>query len=1141
MKNKSDLPHFVVPQIQENSITGFQRSIMILKITIAFLLIFCYQSYAKVFPQAISMQAKSIHLEDVFKQIEKESDYVVMYKKDNLKKLAPLNVHADKMPLNDFMIMVLKGKGLTYTIEDKTIMISLSTSNAQSNKNQNSTLSIQQLIKGRILNEKGEAIAGATVTIKNSGRSTSTDVEGRFEILSTGPQAILLIRMVGYETMEILASKVHDSDLKLQVEISNVEEVIVVGYGTQKRSSMTAAVSTMKGEEISSVPTTNLSNNLGGRVSGVIVKQTTGEPGKDGSNIFVRGVSTTGASQPLLIVDGVPRSFQKLDPNSIESFTVLKDAAAVAPYGMAGANGVILVTTKRGKAGKPTFNYNGYVGFQNSTQLPEILGSYDYALLRNLAAENDGISKPYTEEELLKFKNGTEPDAYPSYDSPFDGLITKNSPMHSHSFDISGGSDRFRFFAGFGYQGQQGLWKTTNADRYNLTVNLDADVSPSTKISFNINGNIQKIKAPPSDLYDWGSLRIFELIKFSHPGLNTVHFFSNGMYGSYASTTIFGSGYDKTIVGQLFSQLIVNQKLSFIPGLSVKGTVAFDPSITNNKIWNTPLQLATLDKTQTPYVIKDGTWGNTKATLRQSVAQSSQLMFQGEVNYAKQIGNHNIAALAVVEGRSNFSNSLGAVRRNYNLLIDEISMGSSSSIDMSTSGISSMGRQVGMLYRISYDYKSKYLFETSGRYDGHYYFAPGKRFGFFPSVSAGWRLSEESFLKDNVSWVNNLKVRLSYGEVGALAGTPFQYLSTYSVVGPGYSIGGTGVQIVTERAEPNFAITWERAKKTDIGLEAAILNNFLELELDYFYEKRSNMLVTPDIVTPLEYGIGLSQVNAGVMENNGIEVAARVNYPINDKLKVSLGGTITYAKNKLLQTFENTVTFNNPNRRRTGRSLGMQFGYESLGYFLPEDFDANGNLKSGIAIQPWGPVKPGDIRYADVNQDGKIDINDEVPIGDPSTPQLIYGISPSIKYKSFTLDLLFQGAAKTNFYFFREAAWAFWNGMSANKDNFDYWKPDNLNAKNPRLTSAPTTNNTQTSSHWMQDVSYLRLKNATVAFDLPLSFMQKVKLNNAQVYLSGQNLLTWTKVKNIDPEVAYDRGNTYPQQKVVSVGFRLGF
>lgn len=983
----------------------------------------------------------------------------------------------------------------------------------------------------------GEPVESVTIQV-GENLSFQTDQSGNFSFPVVLPVS-LAFKSIGYIERSITVNNNRYLEVTLTPSSQDLEEVVVVGYGTQKKTSLTAAVSTMRGEDISSLPTTDLSNNLGGRLSGIIVKQTTGEPGKDGSGIFVRGISTTGSTQPLLIVDGVPRDFQKLNPNTIETFTVLKDAAAVAPYGVAGANGVILVTTKRGKSGKPVLNYNGYMGVQNPTILPDLVNGYEYAVLRNFAADNEEVARPYTDEEIQIFKDGSNQDEYPNY-NPFDGLISKNAKLHNHSFDISGGSERVKYYAGLGYQFQEGMWETTHSERFNLALNLDVDIAPTTVFSFNVNGIAQNFEAPPSDLSDYGTLRVFELIKYAHPGFAGPHFFSNGMYGTHAASAIWGTGYNRTNTITAYSQLSIQQDIPFVPGLSLKATIAYDPSIINNKIWVTPMQLASLDKSTTPYTIKGGIFGATKATLNQQVNQQSQITFQGNVYYSNSFGSHSINAVGVFETRADNSSSLGAARRNFNLLIDEISMGSSSTSDMTTSGISGTARQVGLVYRVAYDYSGKYLVEASGRYDGHYYFAPDRRYGFFPAFSVGWRLSEESFVKDKITWLHNLKMRASYGEVGALAGSPFQYLSTYNVSGPGYAIGGNGVQIVTERAEPNPFITWERARKTDIGLEFSLWKGMLDFEVDYFYEKRSNMLVSPAVVVPLEYGIGLSQVNAGIMQNRGLEFSGNVNFEFTRDLHASLGGTFTYAQNKLLQVYETDATYNSPNRRRTGRSLGMQFGYESLGYFVEADFDNEGTLKQGIATQPWGAVQPGDIRYRDVNGDGEININDEVPIGDPSTPQIIYGVSPSIRYKWVSLDLLFQGAARTSFYFHREAAWPFWNSMTANKDNFDYWRPDNLDARHPRLTSAPTTNNTQTSSHWMQDVSYLRLKNATLAFTAPHRLAERLKVSNAQIYLSAQNMLTWTKAKNIDPEIAYNRGNTYPQQSVVSIGLRFG-
>lgn len=883
---------------------------------------------------------------------------------------------------------------------------------------------------------------------------------------------------------------------------------------------------------MASTPVTNLSNTLGGRVAGVITRQNNGEPGNDASNIYIRGISSTGANQPLLIVDGIPRDFKQLDPNSIESFTVLKDAAAVAPYGVAGANGVILVTTKSGKTGVPTVTYNGYAGFQNPTVFPNYVSGYEYGVLQNAAAKNAGLPLPYSEFALQKLKDGSDPDAFAD-PNVYRDVIKKNALLTNHNIEVAGGTEFIKFYASLGYQSQNGMWPSTNDKRYNLNVNLNAQVTKTTRVTFGVIGRVERASYPSIT-----TGRLFELIGYTHTQ-NGPMYFSNGVPGSYTTASLFNSGYNKINTTALFTQLSFDQELPFIPGLKAKLTVAYDPTIVMNKLWRLPTHKGTIDTSKRPYVITDGIFEQTKPSLNQGFTQAYQLTYQGSLSYAREFGKSNVTALALFEAKDNNTLSLTASRRNYNLGIDEINLGSSSSSDMTTGGTSSNARQVGLVYRLTYDYNNKYLFEASGRYDGSYYFAPDKRFGFFPAFSIGWRLSEENFMK-NIAWINNLKIRASYGEVGALAGAAFQYLSTFNAFGPAYVIGGQAVQAVSERNENNPNITWERAKKRDIGLEATFWKGLFSVEADYFYEKRSNMLVNPDVIVPAEYGIGLSQVNAGIMKNEGIDLTVGSSFSVAKDLQVSISGNLTYAKNTLLKVFETATTFNNPNRRITGKALGTQFGFHALGFFQTADFD-NGVLNKSIAVQPWGTVRPGDIRYADINGDGKINDLDLTKIGDPVVPQVIYGVSPSVRYKGISLDLLFQGVTNANLYLDRQNAWAFHNGMSALKENMDYWTPENPNAKNPRITSGPTTNNTQTSSFWMKDGSYLRLKSATLAYTIPASISEKISIQNARVFLSGQNITTWTQLKNFDPESTAPYSNLYPQQKVISVGLNVTF
>jgi TonB-linked SusC/RagA family outer membrane protein len=984
-------------------------------------------------------------------------------------------------------------------------------------------------------------LSNVSVLIRETQRGTTTNEQGVFTLSASTGQT-LVISYTGFEEQAIKIGSQKQFSIVLKTSsLSVLNDVVVVGYGVKRKTSVTAAISTMKGKEIASVPISNLSNGLGGRVSGVIVKQGSGEPGRDGSNIFIRGISSTGANQPLIIVDGIPRSFQQLDPHSIESFSILKDAAAVAPYGVAGANGVILVTTKKGKSGAPTLTYNGYVGLQNPVVLPDFVNSFQYATLRNAAAVNEGLPQPYSATDLQKFQDGSDPDAYPTFKNIWRDLTNKNAILTNHNIEVSGGSERVKYYAGLGYQFQEGMWPATNSRRYNLTLNLDAQVTNTTNFSININGRSQKDAYPAVT-----TGRIFELIGYLHPLYGPLRF-SNGMPGTFVTGSLFNSGYRNINTTSIYSQISLEQRLPFIPGLRVKGTIAYDPTDAVDKIWTLPVHKASLDKSQTPYVITDGIWGQPKPSLSQDISKSYQITYQAGLNYDQTFGKHSVSVLGLLEAKSNDYTSLGATRRNYNLTIDEINLGSSSQADMSTRGSASSGRQMGVVYRVAYDYSKKYLLEASGRYDGSYFFSPENRFGFFPAFSAGWRLSEEKFMK-KYSWLDNLKIRASYGEVGALAGSPFQYMSTYNVLGTNYVLGNNAVQGISERAEPNPNITWERAKKTDIGLEINMWKGLLNFEIDYFYEKRSNMLVNPDVVVPSEYGIGLSQVNAGIMDNRGFDFTASSTCNFSKDLQVSLGANMTYAKNRLLQIFEGPTTFNNPNRRITGRPLGTQFGFESLGYFEAGDFESSGGLKSGIATQPWGAVRPGDIRYKDMNGDGKIDDNDRTEIGGPvAAPQIIYGFSPSARYKGIGLDLLFQGVAKSSWYYHGSSIMPFWETMLPYVHNFDYWTPTNTGAANPRLTSSPTVNNSQTSSFWVANSNYLRLKSATLSYTLPRHVMQKMKIQSVRIYVSGQNILTWTKLLNYDPEIGQNDSwipNAswgYPNQKAISVGANITF
>ncbi len=1021
----------------------------------------------------------------------------------------------------------------------------------------------QLKVTGKITGEQGEDLPGVTVLVKGTTTGTVTASTGDYSLNVPNGNATLVFSFIGYAAQEIAVANRSAINVKMVVDNKTLDEIVVVGYGEQRKTSTTAAVSTLKAQDVALKPVVNLTNSLGGRVAGLISQQGSGEPGQDGANINIRGISTTGNSQPLLIVDGIYRDFSRLDPSSIETFTVLKDAAAVAPYGLAGANGVILVTTKRGKSGTPTLSYNSWVGIQNPTRVTPQVNSYEYALMQNEAAVNDGRPAAYTPEQVEGYRKtvtgaaDADPDRYPN-SSPLNDLIDRNTVLTYHNVELSGGSSNIRYYTALAYTSQQGMYKSVSTKKYNLVAKVEADATPTTKVSLNINGFVE------DNTYPGRSAGDLFYQAFRTPPVSPVYY-SNGLWGQYTGRSLIGQAYHSGNTlnerNQLYTTFSIDQQLPFLKGLSIKGVASYDPDTRTSKAYSTPVPVYNVDLSKTPYQYVLGIQGAAKPSLSQSYSLNKAFTYQALLNYANTFGKHSITALGVLEYRNQKFNNFGAARLNFNTTIPELNAGSSTPADISNSGSSSQQKQIGYVYRVGYNYDEKYLFEVAGRYDGHYVFAPGHRYGFFPSFSAGWRISEENFMKNNVTWVDALKIRGSYGESGALPYFPgttdlaaFQYLSSYTLYGNS-AVFGDPTQGVSERSQANTNITWERAKKFNVGLEGSLYKGKFTFEVDYFTERRSNMLVPPQVSVPVEYGIGLSQVNAGAMSNQGIDATLGTTHRIGKDFRIGLNVNFLYSKNKLVEVFETQAQRLNPNRSRTGRPLGTPFGYHALGYFTTADFNADGTLKAGIPVQPYGAVHPGDLRYADLAgapgadgrpsaPDGKIDTNDQTVIGFSNTPQIVYGIIPKISWKGFDLDLLFSGAGRTGLGLGGSIVFPFDASASATKLEYtDHWTPQNQNALYPRLTGSPTANNNQPSDWFLRNNSYVRLKSAEIGYRLPESLIKHVRMSAARFYVSGQNLFTYTpKMKEvIDPEASAGNGQYYFQQRVITFGTNLTF
>lgn len=1025
----------------------------------------------------------------------------------------------------------------------------------------------QRSVTGTVTNEAGDPLIGATVQVEGTTIGAITDVDGKYTVNVPDQNAVIAVSFIGYVPQKITVGGQTTINFSMVPTQESLQEVVVVGYGTQKRTTITGSVSIVKGEDVAKVPVANITNSIAGKLAGVSMRPNGGQPGNDNPDIHIRGIATTGSNGPLIVVDGVIRdNINQVDPSIIASVSVLKDAAAVAPYGLGGANGVILITTKQGAVGAPTLTLNSYYGWQSPTYFNDLLDAKDYMRLTNEAYDNEhpGITPiyPFDPAMIANYDalNAGDPDKYPN--SNTDDLIHMSVPIQNHNLQLTGGSEKMKYFASIGYYKQNGILDAVNYNRFNYNMNVESKVTNTTTVTLAILGSVERT----NDLDVASSAT--QIFRSGYKFIPTQPiYYTNGKWGQFAGNSPVGvinsGGYDKEDNNTLLTTLTIEQQLPFIKGLSVKGSASFDSRAYLEKGWHKPFYFWSQDLNTTPYSytldISTQEGGAPAYTyLQQNQDMRKYFTYQGYLNYSRSFGLHDITALVVAEARNNTYDHLFARRNNFAIAVDELDMGSSDKLDYDNGGNSTVGAQIGYVYRVGWVYNNKYMLEASGRYDGHYYFAPGKRWGYFPAFSAGWRISEESFMK-NITAINNLKIRGSWGKSGNLiryvnASSAYQYLAGYTLTGNGYAFGtGKMVQRAYSPQEANPNITWEISTKADIGFEASLWNSLLMVEFDYFTENRTGMLLAPEVSVPIEYGLSLAQENAGEMKNFGFELSLGSRYELQNGLRLGIDGNISIAKNEMVQMFETAATFNNPNRSRTGRPLNTKFGYHSLGLFSTAD-DTNGDGiidLSEYPVEQFGELHPGDIKYEDISgpngdmvPDGKIDSNDEVEIGYPDYPLMSFGLTPTAEWKGFDLSLFFQGSARASMSINTFQTVPFLNNSSNSDYEYynNHWTVDNQGATYPRVNSAPVANNTQGSDFWIRDLNFLRLKTGTLGYTLPTSITNFLTIKSIRVYASGQNILTFSKLKFMDPEMGYtSRETAYPNMKSITFGINVTF
>ena len=1004
-------------------------------------------------------------------------------------------------------------------------------------------------VTGLVKDEKGTLTSNASITIKGTTTGVITDADGTFTIDVPNQKSVLVVSYLGYQVREAVVGNRTNLTIDLVPAANQLNEVIVVGYGSQKKATLTGSVSTIKGTDIVKSPATNVSNSLVGRVPGLTAVQGSGEPGADGSTLRIRGVNSLGNNDVLVVVDGIAgRSLERIDPNTIESMTILKDASA-AIYGSQAANGVILITTKRGKLGKPEITFNINYGYNQPTKNPKMADAATYATMLNEIATYAGSPQKYTPAEITKFADGSDLWKYPNTDW-FKATLKSKSRQAAYNATLSGGADNLRYFVSLGAREQEGNYyrSATKFNQYDIRANIDGKISKDISLTFDLSGRMEDKNYPVR-----GAGSIFRMVMRGKPTLPA--YWPDGTPGpdiEYGDNPVVistdATGYDKDKFYTMNSNLNLNINIPWVKGLSFTGTAAIDKGFDFRKTWQTPWYLyswdyQTFDANNKPVLVK-GKRGFDDARLNQYSRDEITKTFYGLINYETKIADdHAIKLLVGSELRKGNADYFSAFRRFYaSTSIDQLFAGGAAEINNGGSG-SNVAR-LNYFGRVNYAYKSKYLAEFVWRYDGSYNFPQNNRWGFFPGVSAGWVVSQENFFKENVNFIDHLKIRGSWGQTGndriqlGPNGSPleFQYLSTFgygNILGSPYlpfvTNGTTENQTLYETRLPNPNITWEVADQFNIGFEASLLKNKLSVEFDYFKYKRSSVLAVRNASVPTSAGITLPPENFGRVKNSGFDFTLSYRNSIRDfNYTVSLNGG--YAKNQIV--FWDEAPGAPAYKQSTGKPMNTGVYYEAIGVFADQ---------GAIDKYPhWSGAKPGDIIFKDVNGDNIIDANDQVRSEKSNVPTFTSGLNLTMQYKGFDLSILTQVATGAVNYINTESG-EIGNFLQSFADG--RWTATNTNATKPRTYNRGNeywAGNGNT--YFLKKTDYVRLKNLQFGYTIPRKLTNKAGVQLFRVFVSGYNLLTYSPdYQDFDPEASAGNGQSYPLQRIVTAGITLTF
>jgi TonB-linked SusC/RagA family outer membrane protein len=988
----------------------------------------------------------------------------------------------------------------------------------------------QGVVNGKVVDENNLPMPGVSVKIKGTARGMVTGSAGEFSLKAVNDKDSIQFFFIGYQPQTISAAvKGFITVRLLQAGNKNLDEVTVVGYGTQKKISVTGSLSTISVKELTRVSTPSLSNAIAGKLPGIITRQASGEPGGDAAQVYIRGLSTFGNNGPLVLIDGVERDMNLLNAQEIESFTILKDASATAIYGVRGANGVILIYTKRGEVGKPTVTYRSEAATLKALRLPEYINGGQYASLMNEALSYANQSPRWSEEEIKKFYDSSDPYLYPNSNWT-DAVLKQNTWQTINNLSVTGGTEIIKYYTNVGFTLQDGLYKqdptnkfNTNANikRYNFRSNVDLNLSKSLTMQLSLGGIIQNGNYPGFSSGDiFQSLKVISPIAF--PVTNPDG--TPGGAQTYIGWNPWGrstqSGYLTQDRSTLQGTFGINWDLSSFTtkGLSLRGLFSYDRvAQTDNgraKAFEVKRYLG-----KDPITGKDLYSANFREEqpLAYSYTTGSNRAIYNEMqlNYNRSFGRHEVTSMLLFNQR------------------DYVNLTASSSI------MNIPFRRQGLAGRTTYGFDNRYFAEVNFGYNGSENFPEGKRYGFFPSISAGWVVSNEQFWK--VPAISTLKFRASHGRVGNdQIGPRFLFLSTIKTDGQSYGFG-PGQEVLSgmeENAIGNENVTWETAKKTNIGVDLGFFKDQLTLQVDVFSEKRKDILLqrrtVPSVAGFFPWSIPFG--NLGKVNNKGIDALLEVKHTTAAGLFYAFRGNFTFAKNTVIENDEPAKRF--PYLTGKGLRLGQSFAFIADGFFQDE-----AEIETGPK-HTFSQVRVGDVRYKDINGDGVIDSFDQIPVGFPRLPEMSFGFGGTISYKGFDASLYFTGAARTSVFLTGFSMWPFYEGAGVNNVLTEYynnrWTPSTPNARYPAIDVGNNPNNYVNSTTWMRNGDYLRLRNAEIGYTLPKRLTGRVGVENLRFFVNAVNLITWDHIKIIDPE-SNDGTGGYPLQRSLNVGLQIDF